>query len=84
MVKTAYNTPRKLGDTVSAITYKVIIHPAEEGGYWATCAMPNGGCTTQGETLKEIQQNMIEAVDFYLEDYPDIIDYYLDFEVSHA
>jgi len=65
--------------------FTVIITPAKNvGGYCAACDMPNGGCVTQGGTMKEIQKNMIEAVDFYLEDYPEILDYYLTFEVQDA
>ncbi|NEO84941.1 MAG: type II toxin-antitoxin system HicB family antitoxin [Spirulina sp. SIO3F2] len=38
-----------------------IIHPAEEGGYWAEVpALP--GCITEGETLEEIQQNLQDAI----------------------
>lgn len=41
---------------------KVIIHKAEEGGYWAEVpAIP--GCATQGETMKELIQNIYEAVE---------------------
>ena len=41
---------------------KVIIHKAEEGGYWAEVpAIP--GCSTQGETMKELIQNIYEAVE---------------------
>jgi predicted RNase H-like HicB family nuclease len=41
---------------------KVILHEAEEGGYWAEVpAIP--GCSTQGETLKELIQNLYEAVE---------------------
>ena len=41
---------------------KVIIHEAEEGGYWAEVpAMP--GCATQGETLKELLLNLSEAIE---------------------
>jgi len=40
---------------------KVIVHKAEEGGYWAEVpAIP--GCMTQGETLKELMKNLHEAV----------------------
>ncbi len=36
---------------------KVIIHEAEEGGYWAEVpAMP--GCMTQGEMMKELIENL--------------------------
>jgi predicted RNase H-like HicB family nuclease len=41
---------------------KVIIHQAEEGGYWAEVpAIP--GCATQGETFEELLQNIYEAVE---------------------
>ena len=41
---------------------KVIIHEAEEGGFWAEVpAIP--GCMTQGETMKELIQNLYEAVE---------------------
>ncbi len=41
---------------------KVIVHEAEEGGYWAQVpAIP--GCATQGETFQELLQNIYEAVE---------------------
>ena len=41
---------------------KVIVHEAEEGGYWAEVpALP--GCATQGETFEELLQNLYEAVE---------------------
>jgi predicted RNase H-like HicB family nuclease len=41
---------------------KVIVHNAEEGGYWAEVpAIP--GCATQGETFEELLQNIYEAVE---------------------
>ena len=41
---------------------QVIIHEAEEGGYWAEVpAIP--GCATQGETFEELLQNIHEAVE---------------------
>jgi len=41
---------------------KVIVHKAEEGGYWAEVpAIP--GCATQGETFEELLQNLYEAVE---------------------
>ncbi len=40
---------------------KVIVHNAEEGGYWAEVpAIP--GCATQGDTFEELLQNLYEAV----------------------
>jgi len=45
---------------------KAIIHQADEGGYWAEVpALP--GCVTQGETLEEVQANLIEAIELWLE-----------------
>ena len=41
---------------------KVIVHEAEEGGYWGEVpAIP--GCASQGETLEELLQNLHEAVE---------------------
>lgn len=41
---------------------KVIIHKAEEGGFWAEVpAIP--GCATQGETMKELIENLYDAVE---------------------
>lgn len=40
---------------------KVVIHEAEEGGFWAEVrALP--GCATQGETMAELMQNLQEAI----------------------
>lgn len=41
---------------------KVIVHEAEEGGFWAEVpSIP--GCATQGETFEELLQNLYEAVE---------------------
>ncbi len=41
---------------------KVIVHEAEEGGYWAEVpAIP--GCATQGDTFEELLSNLYEAVE---------------------
>jgi predicted RNase H-like HicB family nuclease len=41
---------------------KVVIHEAEEGGYWAEVpAIP--GCATQGDTFEELLKNLYEAVE---------------------
>ena len=48
------------------MTVKVIVHPAEEGGFWSEVpAMP--GCVTQGETLDEVRANLREAITGWLE-----------------
>jgi predicted RNase H-like HicB family nuclease len=41
---------------------KVVVHNAEEGGFWAEVpAIP--GCATQGETFEELLKNLYEAVE---------------------
>lgn len=41
---------------------KVIVHEAEEGGYWAEVpAIP--GCVTQGDSFEELLSNLYEAVE---------------------
>lgn len=41
---------------------KVIIHEAEEGGYWAEVpAIP--GCATQGDTYEELLTHVYDAVE---------------------
>ncbi|MFH0764812.1 MAG: type II toxin-antitoxin system HicB family antitoxin [Calditrichota bacterium] len=48
------------------MTLKVIIHEAEEGGYWGEVpALP--GCATQGETLDELLASVREAVAGWLD-----------------
>jgi predicted RNase H-like HicB family nuclease len=41
---------------------KVIVHEAEEGGFWAEVpAIP--GCATQGETMEELLRNLQDAIE---------------------
>ena len=41
---------------------KVVVHEAEEGGYWAEVpAVP--GCATQGDTFEELLENLYEAIE---------------------
>ncbi|HYX30569.1 MAG TPA: type II toxin-antitoxin system HicB family antitoxin [Pyrinomonadaceae bacterium] len=41
---------------------KIIVHEAEEGGYWAEVpAIP--GCASQGETIDELLHNVHEAIE---------------------
>ena len=66
----------------TAAVYTVDIRSCKDtSGYWAKCEMPNGCCYTDGETLYEVQLNMYESMDLYLEDYPEIKDYLLVFDV---
>jgi predicted RNase H-like HicB family nuclease len=41
---------------------QVIVHEAEEGGYWAEVpAIP--GCATEGDTWEELLANLYEAIE---------------------
>lgn len=41
---------------------RVVVHEAEEGGYWAEVpAVP--GCVTQADTLEELRKNIHEAIE---------------------
>jgi predicted RNase H-like HicB family nuclease len=41
---------------------KVVVHEAEEGGFWGEVpAIP--GCVSQGETLDELLANLQEAIE---------------------
>jgi len=41
---------------------KVVVHEAEEGGFWAEVpAIP--GCATEGDTFEELLKNLYEAVE---------------------
>ena len=41
---------------------KVVVHEAEEGGFWAEVpAIP--GCASQGETIDELMANVREAIE---------------------
>jgi len=41
---------------------KVVIHEAEEGGYWAEVPVIPG-CAAQGETMEELLANIHEAIE---------------------
>ncbi len=41
---------------------KIVVHEAEEGGYWAEVpSIP--GCVTQGESFDELLSNIHEAIE---------------------
>jgi predicted RNase H-like HicB family nuclease len=45
---------------------QIIIHDAEEGGYWAEVpSLP--GYVSEGETLEEVVANIKEAMELYIE-----------------
>lgn len=46
--------------------YTVVVHPAEEGGYWVEVpALP--GCLSHGETVDEALAKIREAIEAHLE-----------------
>ncbi len=46
--------------------YTVVVHPAEEGGYWVEVpALP--GCYSQGESVEEAVSKVREAIEAHLE-----------------
>ncbi|ARU40083.1 HicB family protein [Armatimonadetes bacterium Uphvl-Ar1] len=47
------------------MVFKVIIHEAEEGGFWAEVpGFP--GCVTEADTLEELRSNLADAISGYL------------------
>ncbi len=45
--------------------YTVLVHPAEEGGYWTEVpVLP--GCFSQGETVEEALANTREAIALHI------------------
>lgn len=45
----------------TVLSYTVVFHPAEEGGFWVSVpALP--GCFSQGDTFEEARQNVAEAI----------------------
>lgn len=48
------------------MTIQAIIHPTEEGGYWAEVpSLP--GCLTEAESLDELKTNLLDAVKGWME-----------------
>jgi len=48
------------------LSLAVILHHAQEGGYWAEApSLP--GCVSQGETVAETTANIKEAIELWLE-----------------
>ncbi len=42
--------------------FKVVVHKAEEGGFWAEVpTIP--GCVSQGENMEELLENIQEAIE---------------------
>jgi antitoxin HicB len=48
------------------LTYKILLHKAEEGGYTVTVpALP--GCITEGDNIDEALAKAKEAIELYVE-----------------
>lgn len=48
------------------VSYRALVHPEQEGGYWAEVPdLP--GCFTQGDSLDEIYHNLADAVACHLD-----------------
>jgi predicted RNase H-like HicB family nuclease len=46
--------------------FEVVLHPAEEGGYWVTVkGVP--GCYSEGDTKREALRNIREALTVHME-----------------
>ena len=46
--------------------YTVVVHSAEEGGYWVDGpSLP--GCFSQGETIDEAMNNVREAIELHIQ-----------------
>jgi predicted RNase H-like HicB family nuclease len=50
----------------SGFRIKAVIHPAEEGGFWAEVPALRG-CVSEGNTLDEVVANLREAARGWLE-----------------
>ena len=45
--------------------FKVLVHEAEEGGFWAEVpALP--GCVTEGDTWEELMANIRDAIEGWI------------------
>jgi len=48
------------------MVFKIVVHSEPVGGYWGEVpSLP--GCYSQGETMEELQANLREAINGYLE-----------------
>ena len=45
---------------------KAVVHPSEEGGFWAEVPS-RPGCVTQAESIEELRYNLREAIELWLE-----------------
>lgn len=52
--------------TTKYMKIRAIIHPAEEGGYWAEVPALLG-CITEGDTIEEVMANLRDAIEGWLD-----------------
>jgi predicted RNase H-like HicB family nuclease len=50
----------------SIVKIKIVVHEAEEGGFWAEVPAILG-CATQGDSMEDLIQNLHEAIEGCLE-----------------
>jgi predicted RNase H-like HicB family nuclease len=48
------------------VTLTALVHPEEEAGGFSAQVPALPGCYTQGETLEEVQANLVEAAEGWL------------------
>jgi len=61
------------GVEVKGLRFTVVLREEEEGGYSAQC-LELPGCISEGETREETLVNIREAVEGYLEAFPEELD----------
>jgi predicted RNase H-like HicB family nuclease len=75
----AAHADKKLGNgpgrlrkgAIRAMQVKVVVHEAEEGGFWAEVPAL-AGCVSQGETMDELLANVREAIEAWLATEPPV------------
>jgi predicted RNase H-like HicB family nuclease len=66
MIEVDDSSPSFATRGVHAVKFRVVVHPAEEGGFWAEIPAL-AGCVSEGETLEEVLVNIREAAEGWLE-----------------
>lgn len=60
-----------MADIFNNPDWRIVIHEAEEGGYWGEVpAMP--GCISEGETVETCRENVLEAANGCIKSYFDM------------
>lgn len=56
----------KISSNVGKVRYTVLVHKEYEGGYSGQC-LELPGAISEGETIKELKENMVDAIQLVLE-----------------